>query len=103
MSTRGKQVSHRSEYGVRHVKNLWVRIRITCGSTRVMPYPHSATQVSPFFANKGYHPKLEIGVENVSSYTAQQVAEDLGSLHEYLKEQIHITIEQYLRAARDRR
>src|SRR5271154_6738319 len=38
MSTRGKQVSHGSEYGVRHVKNSWVRIRITCGSTRVMPY-----------------------------------------------------------------
>ena len=65
--------------------------------------PHSATQVSPFFANKGYHPKFEIGVENVSSYAAQQVAEDLGSLHEYLKEQIQATIGQYVRATADRR
>src|SRR5271154_3597521 len=45
MSTRGKQVSHRSEYGVRHVKNSWVRIQITCGSTRVMPYLYFRRQL----------------------------------------------------------
>jgi RNase H-like domain found in reverse transcriptase/Reverse transcriptase (RNA-dependent DNA polymerase)/Integrase zinc binding domain/Integrase core domain/Chromo (CHRromatin Organisation MOdifier) domain len=65
--------------------------------------PHSATQVTPFFANKGYHPKLEIGMSNVSSYAAQQYAEDLTSLHEYLREQIQIAIDQYSRATEDRR
>jgi hypothetical protein len=64
--------------------------------------PHSAMQVSPFFANKGYHPKLEIGVDNVPSYTAQQLANDLSSLHEYLKEQIHVANEQYTRTTTKR-
>src|ERR1700731_5117388 len=57
--------------------------------------PHSATQVTPFFANKGYHPRFEIGTENVSSYTAQQHADDLTALHDYLNEQLHVAIEQY--------
>ena len=65
--------------------------------------PHSATQVSPFFANKGYHPQLEIGVNNVSSYAAQQYAEDLSSLHQYLREQIRIAVDQYTSAAASRR
>ena len=65
--------------------------------------PHSATHVSPFFANKGYHPRLEIGVDQVSSYAAQQIAEDLAALHEYLKEQIRIAINQYSAATSSRR
>jgi hypothetical protein len=65
--------------------------------------PHSATQVSPFFANKGFHPKLEIGIDNVSSYAAQQFTDDLRSLHEYLKEQIRIANEQYSRSTANRR
>jgi hypothetical protein len=65
--------------------------------------PHSATQVSPFFANKGYHPRLEVGVENVTSYAAQQYAEDLDTLHNYLQEQIRVAMEQYAKAAASRR
>jgi hypothetical protein len=64
--------------------------------------PHSATMVSPFFANKGFHPKLEIGVDNVPSYAPQQFVEDLSALHEYLQEQIHTAIQQYTRAVEDR-
>jgi hypothetical protein len=65
--------------------------------------PHSATQVSPFFTNKGYHPKLEIGVDNVTLYTAQQHVDDLSSLHEYLREQIQVTLDQYIRATGTRK
>jgi len=57
--------------------------------------PHSATQVSPFFANKGYHPKLDIGIDNVTSYAAQQMATDLSELHAYLREQVGIAIAHY--------
>ena len=57
--------------------------------------PHSTTQVTPFFANKGYHPRFEIGIDDVSSYAARQHADDLTALHDYLKEQLRITIEQY--------
>src|SRR3984893_5683568 len=65
--------------------------------------PHSATQVTPFFANKGYHPRFEIGIDDVSSYTARQHADDLTALHDYLKEQLRITIEQYTWAMEHRR
>jgi hypothetical protein len=65
--------------------------------------PHSATQVSPFFANKGYNPKLEVGIEDVTSFAAQQYADDLSRLHQYLRDQIKIAIEQYARATADRR
>ena len=65
--------------------------------------PHSATGVSPFFANKAYHPTLEVGIDNVPSVAAQQYAEDLADLHEYLKEQLRITISQYEQATKNRR
>src|SRR6202030_1003314 len=64
--------------------------------------PHSTTQVTPFFANTGYHPRFEIGTDNVSSYTARQHADDLTALHDYLKEQLCIMIEQYTRAMEHR-
>src|SRR5436190_14746987 len=56
---------------------------------------HSATQLYPFFANKGYNPSLEISKENVTSHAAEQFAEDLSALHQYLKEQIRVAIDQY--------
>jgi hypothetical protein len=57
--------------------------------------PHSATQVSPFFANKGYHPHINIKHEATSSQMAEQYAEDLGELHAYLRKQVKITIDKY--------
>jgi len=49
---------------------------------------HSATMVTPFFANKGFHPKLEVSLEPVVSVAAHQVATDLKELHLYLRNQI---------------
>src|SRR5882724_8081904 len=46
---------------------------------------HSATMVTPFFANKGFNPKLEVSLEPVVSDTAHQVATDLKELHLYLR------------------
>ena len=56
---------------------------------------HSATQVTPFFANKGFHPKLEVSLDTVPSETAHQMAADLKELHQYLREQIKVTLAQY--------
>ena len=48
--------------------------------------PSETTSVSPFFANKGYHPNLAIHPErDLASNCAQEYAIDLGELHEYLK------------------
>src|SRR5882724_2573840 len=49
---------------------------------------HLATIVTPFFANKGFHPKLKVSLEPVVSDTAHQVATDLKELHLYLCDQI---------------
>jgi hypothetical protein len=45
---------------------------------------HSATQVTPFFANKGFHPKLEVSLTSVASEDAYHQLVDLQKLHEYL-------------------
>ena len=55
----------------------------------------SATMVTPFFANKGFHPKLEVSLESVVSETAHQVATDLKELHQYLHDQISCAIKKY--------
>ena len=56
---------------------------------------HSATMVTPFFANKGFNPKLEVSLEPVVSDTAHQVATDLKELHRYLRDQVSHAIRQY--------
>src|SRR5882724_10415231 len=56
---------------------------------------HSATMVTPFFANKCFHPKLEVSLEPVVSDTAHQVATDLKELHLYLRDQVSCAIKQY--------
>jgi len=56
---------------------------------------HSATMVTPFFANKGFHPKLEVSLEPVVSEAAHQVATDLKELHLYLRDQISCALKQY--------
>src|SRR5882724_7626318 len=55
----------------------------------------SETTVTPFFANKGFHPKLEVSLESVVSDSAHQVATDLKELHQYLHDQISCAIKQY--------
>jgi len=56
---------------------------------------HSETMVTPFFANKGFHPKLEVSLEPVVLDTAHQVATDLKELHLYLCDQISCALKQY--------
>src|SRR5882724_7121585 len=56
---------------------------------------HSATMVTPFFANKGFHPKLEVSLEPVVSATAHQFATDLNELHRYLRDQVSRAVRQY--------
>lgn len=65
--------------------------------------PHSATSVSPFFANKGFHPNLSIDLTHLSSPSARQVAQNLSDLTTYLQEQLTTTIDQYRTHTADRR
>ena len=57
--------------------------------------PQSTIGVPPFFANKGYHPSIEVNVEQVLSSEVAQMAEELNNLHVHLREQLRITITAY--------
>ena len=47
------------------------------------------TRVSPFFANKGYHPNITVYPErDLTSSQAHDYAVDLNSLHQYLCEEM---------------
>jgi Chromo (CHRromatin Organisation MOdifier) domain len=61
--------------------------------------PHSTTGVSPFFANKGYHPSLDISTADIPSQEAQFAASDLNAVHKYLREQIKIANDRYKKFA----
>ena len=63
---------------------------------------HSATSVTPFFTNKGFHLKLEVSLESVPSESAHEMATDMKDLHQYLCDQLHLTIKQYERHSADR-
>ncbi|KNZ75603.1 hypothetical protein J132_02545, partial [Termitomyces sp. J132] len=39
--------------------------------------PHSATKVSPFYANKGYNPQLMLSLKDIPFHIAQKVTKDL--------------------------
>src|SRR5467141_2565681 len=56
---------------------------------------HSATMVTPFFANKGFHPKLEVSLESFVSDAAHSIASDLKEPHQYLHDQITHVLKQY--------
>jgi hypothetical protein len=48
--------------------------------------PSATTGVSPFFANKGYHPNISVYPErDMTSSRAQEYAVDLQELHEFLR------------------
>ena len=51
--------------------------------------------VTPFFANKGFHPKLEVSLKSVVLEAPHQVATDLKELHQYLHNQISCALKQY--------
>jgi hypothetical protein len=50
--------------------------------------PSSTTGVSPFYANKGYHPWLTIAFEKIPNSAVQLAVANLAELHEYLKGEI---------------
>jgi hypothetical protein len=62
--------------------------------------PSETTGVSPFFANKGYHPDLTVHPEwDITSARAREYAVDLGNLHDYLKEQMADSQKHYQKTA----
>jgi hypothetical protein len=51
--------------------------------------PSATTGVSPFFANKDYHPNLTVHPErDLSSTRAREYSVDLNSLHQFLREEM---------------
>jgi hypothetical protein len=66
--------------------------------------PNETTGLSPFFANKGYHPQLTVHPErDVASARAREFAVDLGELHDYLKDNIRQAQQRYQKSANSRR
>ena len=62
--------------------------------------PSATTGVSPFFANKGYHPNLTIHPEReLASARARQFVVNLDELHQELKSVISEAQERYQRSA----
>jgi hypothetical protein len=62
--------------------------------------PNETTGVSPFFANKGYHPNLSVHPErDIASNRAREFAVDLGELHDYLKSNIRDAQLRYQKSA----
>ncbi|KAG5718344.1 hypothetical protein E4T56_gene8365 [Termitomyces sp. T112] len=61
--------------------------------------PHSATGVSPFYANKGYNPRLTLSLKDIPSHIAHEVAKDLRSLHQFLWDEIDTTNQAYSKHA----
>jgi len=58
--------------------------------------PHSATQVSPFFANYGYNPCATLALDvSVSDPNAHDFSKQLSDLHDYCREQIAVAQSQY--------
>jgi len=66
--------------------------------------PSATTGVSPFFANKGYHPNLAVHLKcDLSLAQAREYAVDLESLHEYLCEEMAAAQKRYQGPADARR
>jgi hypothetical protein len=62
--------------------------------------PNASTGVSPFFANKGYHPALDIHPErDVASLCAREFATDLHELHLFLSDSVRLAQECYQAAS----
>src|SRR5215469_928318 len=58
--------------------------------------PHSATQVSPFFANYGYNPQATLALDvTVADPATHNFTKALSKLHQYCREQVAITQQQY--------
>src|ERR1700761_4918414 len=65
--------------------------------------PNASTGLSPFYANKGYHPSISVHPErDVASSYAKDFAVDLQGLHDFLREQI-TSAQEYFKVTADRR
>ncbi|KAG6882996.1 hypothetical protein C0993_008362, partial [Termitomyces sp. T159_Od127] len=60
---------------------------------------HSATGVSPFYANEGYNPQLTLSFRDILSHIAHKVTQDLQSLYQFLWDEISITNKVYAKHA----
>ncbi len=56
---------------------------------------HSATTMSPFFANKGYHPTLDIAMSNSTNKEASVEITKINELHQHVKGEIAKANERY--------
>ena len=66
--------------------------------------PSATTGVSPFFANKGYHPNISIHPErDLSSARAREYAIDLDELHQFLRDEMSYAQDRYQGPADARR
>jgi hypothetical protein len=66
--------------------------------------PNATTNVSPFFANKGYHPNITIHPErDLASARAREYVVNLDELHQYLKTSMKEAQERYQGPADRRR
>ncbi|KAI5474168.1 hypothetical protein MNV49_007998, partial [Pseudohyphozyma bogoriensis] len=64
---------------------------------------HSATGLSPFFANKGFHPLLDIEVTSTSDKIAAVEISKIKDLHDHAKDEIKKAIAHYEENANRRR
>lgn len=61
---------------------------------------HSATQKSPFFANYGYHPSINVSLDtSVPSAEAHDYSRSLSELHGYLREELLVAQRQEIQSA----
>jgi hypothetical protein len=56
--------------------------------------PHDSTGMTPFFANKGYHPVLNWEFSKIPNAKVLEVANDWQTLNDYLKKHLEIAMEQ---------
>jgi len=62
--------------------------------------PSTTTGVSPFFANKGYHPNITVHPErDITSFQACDFAIDLDELQSTLKAEISVVQQRYQKSA----
>ncbi|KAM0789315.1 hypothetical protein ACM66B_000153 [Microbotryomycetes sp. NB124-2] len=61
--------------------------------------PHSTTTITPFFANKGNHPTLEVQLEQSTGTTFASDLSNLEKIHRHCQEEIKKANEAYVAAA----
>ncbi|KAG5720268.1 hypothetical protein E4T56_gene3342 [Termitomyces sp. T112] len=83
---------------INYLQNNW-RAELPLAEFTYNNTPHFATGVSPFYANKGYNPRLTLSLKDIPSHVAHEVAEDLQSLHQFLWDEIDTTNQAYSKHA----